>query len=218
MGGQGAVDGQGGPQGRHCGHKALGGEKCNSCSRNRRFARKYCSNNTAEHRGPTQHLSWRKLGPQRCYLQFQQYLPSGEWNGNSSSSSHDSADWFACLHFVTMNIYKVSNVKVKVQWDRINYVLSLPLPIIIQSWCATAAPVVSKTFPLVWKLWPKSIKYFTVPQWSSSRENVCESPGNYGASDFLQKPFNCLDSGQLAAPNINRFICLIFCTRTVSVQ
>ena len=59
---------------------------------------------------------------------------------------------------------------------------------------------VSKTFPLVWKLWPKSIKYFTEPQWSSSRENVCESPGNYGASDFLQKPFNCLDSGQLGAP------------------
>ena len=59
---------------------------------------------------------------------------------------------------------------------------------------------VSKTFPLVWKLWPKSIKYFTGPQWSSSRENVCESPGNYGASDFLQKPFNCLDSGQLGAP------------------
>ena len=67
---------------------------------------------------------------------------------------------------------------------------------------------VSKTFPLVWKLWPKSIKYFTEPQWSSSRENVCESPGNYGASDFLQKPFNCLDSGQLGAPTyIDLFAC-----------
>ena len=67
---------------------------------------------------------------------------------------------------------------------------------------------VSKTFPLVWKLWPKSIKYFTEPQWSSFRENVCESPGNYGASDFLQKPFNCLDCGQLGAPTyIDLFAC-----------